>query len=57
VHEFGVEYSTSVWDMTSAKEIITLSPRGLKYHLPAIFIENVGLLVLILLVKSISQPA
>lgn len=29
-NEFGVEYSTSVWDMTSAKEINTLQPKLIK---------------------------
>lgn len=29
-NEFGVEYSTSVWDMTSAKEITSLQPRLIK---------------------------
>lgn len=28
--EFGVEYSTSVWDVTSAKEISTLRPKTIK---------------------------
>lgn len=28
--EFGIEYSTSVWDITSAKEIIELQPRIIK---------------------------
>lgn len=28
--EFGVEYSTSVWDVTSAKEITSLKPRMIK---------------------------
>jgi N-acetylneuraminate synthase len=28
--QFGVEYSTSVWDVTSAKEIVALSPRMIK---------------------------
>ena len=28
--EFGVEYSTSVWDVTSAKEITTLQPKLIK---------------------------
>lgn len=28
--EYGVEYSTSVWDVTSAKEIVTLHPRLIK---------------------------
>lgn len=28
--EFGVEYSTSVWDVTSAKEITTLNPKLIK---------------------------
>ena len=28
--QFGAEYSTSVWDVTSAKEIITLKPKRLK---------------------------
>lgn len=28
--EFGVEYSTSVWDVTSAKEICTLHPKLIK---------------------------
>jgi len=28
--EHGVEYSTSVWDLTSAREIISLKPRRLK---------------------------
>lgn len=28
--EVGIEYSTSVWDLTSAKEITTLSPRIIK---------------------------
>ncbi len=28
--QFGVEYSTSVWDMTSAKEIASLNPRFIK---------------------------
>ena len=28
--EYGVEYSTSVWDVTSAKEIVTLQPRMIK---------------------------
>lgn len=29
-NEFGVEYSTSVWDVTSAKEIVTLNPKLIK---------------------------
>lgn len=29
-NEFGVEYSTSVWDLTSAKEIISLNPKLIK---------------------------
>ncbi len=29
-NEFGIEYSTSVWDVTSAKEIITLNPGLIK---------------------------
>ena len=28
--EFGIEYSTSVWDVTSAKEICTLKPKLIK---------------------------
>jgi len=28
--ELGIEYSTSVWDVTSAKEIITLNPKLIK---------------------------
>jgi len=28
--EFGIEYSTSVWDVTSAKEIVTLNPALIK---------------------------
>lgn len=28
--EYGIEYSTSVWDVTSAKEIVTLNPRMIK---------------------------
>lgn len=28
--EVGVEYSTSVWDLTSAKEIVTLNPKLIK---------------------------
>lgn len=28
--EFGIEYSTSVWDVTSAKEIATLEPKLIK---------------------------
>jgi N-acetylneuraminate synthase len=28
--EFGVEYSTSVWDMTSAREIVSLNPGFIK---------------------------
>lgn len=28
--EYGVEYSTSVWDLTSAKEITTLNPKMIK---------------------------
>jgi N-acetylneuraminate synthase len=28
--EFGIEYSTSVWDMTSAKEIASLKPKLIK---------------------------
>lgn len=28
--EFGIDYSTSVWDLTSAKEMATLEPRLLK---------------------------
>jgi len=28
--EFGIEYSTSVWDVTSAKEIVTLEPKLIK---------------------------
>lgn len=28
--EFGIEYSTSVWDVTSAKEIVSLKPRMIK---------------------------
>lgn len=29
-NEFGIEYSTSVWDLTSAKEITTLQPKMIK---------------------------
>lgn len=29
-NEYGIEYSTSVWDLTSAKEIITLEPKLIK---------------------------
>lgn len=29
-NEYGVEYSTSVWDVTSAKEIVTLRPKMIK---------------------------
>lgn len=29
-NEFGVEYSTSVWDLTSAREITTLQPKLIK---------------------------
>ena len=29
-HEFGIEYSTSVWDLTSAKEITELQPKLIK---------------------------
>lgn len=29
-NEFGIEYSTSVWDLTSAKEITTLQPKMMK---------------------------
>jgi N-acetylneuraminate synthase len=29
-NEYGVEYSTSVWDLTSAKEIVTLKPNLIK---------------------------
>ena len=29
-NEFGIEYSTSVWDLTSAKEICTLKPKLIK---------------------------
>ena len=29
-NEYGVEYSTSVWDVTSAKEITTLQPKLIK---------------------------
>lgn len=29
-HEFGIEYSTSVWDVTSAKEITSLQPNIIK---------------------------
>lgn len=29
-NEFGIEYSTSVWDVTSAKEIATLQPKLIK---------------------------
>ncbi|MBQ8056563.1 MAG: N-acetylneuraminate synthase family protein [Paludibacteraceae bacterium] len=28
--EFGIEYSTSVWDVTSAKEIVSLNPKLIK---------------------------
>ena len=28
--EFGIEYSTSVWDVTSAKEIVSLRPKMIK---------------------------
>jgi len=28
--EFGIDYSTSVWDMTSAQEIVSLNPRLIK---------------------------
>ncbi len=28
--EYGIEYSTSVWDVTSAKEIVSLNPRMIK---------------------------
>ena len=28
--EYGIEYSTSVWDVTSAKEICTLKPKLIK---------------------------
>ena len=33
-NEFGVEYSTSVWDLTSAKEICTLHPNLIKDPVP-----------------------
>lgn len=29
-NEYGIEYSTSVWDLTSAKEIMSLHPRMIK---------------------------
>ena len=29
-NEFGIEYSTSVWDLTAAKEIITIAPSIIK---------------------------
>lgn len=28
--EIGIDYSTSVWDMTSAKEVVTLNPKTIK---------------------------
>lgn len=28
--EFGIEYGTSVWDVTSAREIISVNPKGIK---------------------------
>ena len=40
--EFGVEYSTSVWDITSAKEICTLHPNLIK--VPSACNLNKGLL-------------
>lgn len=41
-NEFGVEYSTSVWDITSAKEICTLHPNLIK--VPSACNLNKGLL-------------
>lgn len=40
--EYGVEYSTSVWDLTSAKEIVSLNPRLIK--IPSACNLNKGLL-------------
>jgi N-acetylneuraminate synthase len=34
--ELNVKYSTSVWDITSAKEICTLNPSLIKFHPPVI---------------------
>ncbi|MBP1618558.1 MAG: N-acetylneuraminate synthase [Bacteroidetes bacterium] len=41
-NEFGVEYSTSVWDITSAKEIVGLHPKLIK--VPSACNLNKGLL-------------
>jgi len=40
--EFGIDYSTSVWDLTSAKEICTIKPRMIK--IPSACNLNKGLL-------------
>jgi N-acetylneuraminate synthase len=40
--EFGVEYSTSVWDMTSAKEIASLNPKLIK--IPSAHSDNFKLI-------------
>lgn len=48
--EVGIEYSTSVWDLTSAKEIISLQPRMIKipsacnnhYEMLSYLCENYG---------------
>lgn len=40
--EFGVEYSTSVWDLTSAKEIASLSPKFIK--IPSAINNHYGVL-------------
>ena len=34
--EIGVHYSTSVWDLTAAKEIVALKPKTIKIRRPAI---------------------
>lgn len=41
-NEYGIEYSTSVWDLTSAKEICTLHPKMIK--VPSACNLNKGLL-------------
>ena len=44
-HKIGIEYSTSVWDLTSTKEIIKLNPKFIK--VPSACNNNIALLQLL----------
>ena len=47
-NEYGIEYSTSVWDVTSAKEICSLKPNLIKVpsacNLTLVFKHTIGLI-------------